>query len=379
MFHKLKKISAFLLFCFGFFGSLAFFYQLRLLKEEKKELKTKYQSFAANVFLKIPQLPFDLQNIPLAEESNLVIGIKEVQIRGVPAPYNASLIKSGPNYLIFFRYDVIVQNTVQPFFSYIGCAELDGNFEQTEKEFVRLDTQSNFSEDPRALWIGRELYVIYNDLHSSNPLCRSMHLANVDPQSLKVNFVTELDLQMQHIEKNWIPFEYPENSQYSLYFEYHLNPHTILKLPDPKTNSLAPLIFPNYSASIKSPWPLRWGEIQGGSTALQADGQYLGFFHSKFKDKDNFSWYLIGAYTFENRPPFRLSAISNYPIFFNGIYSSVPVHTANPLTRCLFPCGFVIENQKGRELVHLACGENDSHIKIITFDKKVLLKSLKKI
>ena len=119
--------------------------------------------------------------------------------------------------------------------------------------------------------------------------------------------------------------------------------------------------------------------FRSGTVVQKIGDEYLGFFHSAFEDSNNFVWYVVGAYTFEAKPPFRITSISNYPIFFDGIYNSTPVHTANPLVRCLFPCSFVIENSSGRELIQLSCGENDSHVKIVTIDKKALLKSLKKI
>jgi hypothetical protein len=38
-----------------------------------------------------------------------------------------------------------------------------------------------------------------------------------------------------------------------------------------------------------------------------------------------------------------------------------------------------VENRDGQDLIHLSCGENDSAIKILTFDKEALLKTLKPI
>lgn len=381
-FHQRIKpfISAFAVLGFlvllGYFGK-----ELHNLKKHHKSFQKSYAAklrkggFSQGIFL-----PMDLQNIPSADKTGIVVSSKIIKIRNVAAPYNASIIKQGSNYLLFFRYDVANRKTAQHFFTYIGCAELDRNFEQTKKEFVTINTKSNFSEDPRAIKIGNELFLVYNDLHSRSKSCRSMYLANLNPQTLKVNFITELDMQMQPVEKNWIPFEYiDESKQAQLYFEYNLNPHKILSLHNPKVNVLQHLVFPNYCAFQKQLWPKIWGKLRGGSTVQKIDGEYLGFFHSAYEDEGNFNWYLMGAYTFEAKPPFRLQALSHHPIFFDGIYNSPIMNMADPHKRVIFPCSFVTENRAGKELIHVSCGENDSGVKIVTLDKKALLKSLKKI
>ncbi len=377
LFINLKLIPYLFL---GFF--LVVGWKMYELKKENKTLQKRYLNIQNSISLYQPYLPPSLRLIPPAETSNLVLKAQEIKIRNVIAPYNASLIKKADNYLLFFRYDIINQHSInRNFFSYIGCIELDKNFKQTAKEFCKIDTQSNFSEDPRTVQIENNLYLIYNDLHSSSDQCRSMHLANIDVETLKTNFITELDFQMQPIEKNWSPFEYIDKQRKShLYFEYYLTPHIILKLKNPKTNSLKHLIFPNFKYQKNLSWPKLWGTPRSGTVSLKINEQeYLSFFHSVFTDKNKFVWYVIGAYTFDKDPPFRITRISQYPIFFNGIYESTPINTADPCKRVLFPCSFVFDKYLNKEVIHLSCGENDSHIKIITLDKNILLKNLKKI
>ena len=38
-----------------------------------------------------------------------------------------------------------------------------------------------------------------------------------------------------------------------------------------------------------------------------------------------------------------------------------------------------MEEKHGKQLIHLACGENDAAVKIVTLDQEVLLRSLKKV
>ena len=115
--------------------------------------------------------------------------------------------------------------------------------------------------------------------------------------------------------------------------------------------------------------------------------KFLVFFHSNIsaisfkrgvQNKQGFN-YVMGAYTFQAKPPFRITAISHYPILFDGIYNSPHMNTAESKKRIIFPSGFAFEKQDGRDLIHVSCGENDSAIKIVTLDQKTLLKSLKKI
>ncbi|MBX9744839.1 MAG: hypothetical protein K2X08_06490 [Chlamydiales bacterium] len=84
----------------------------------------------------------------------------------------------------------------------------------------------------------------------------------------------------------------------------------------------------------------------------------------------------MGAYTFKAEPPFTITRMSPQPILFRGIFDTPIANTAQDWKRVIFPSGFVLEKQQDRELIHLACGENDCAIKIVTFDKKALLDSL---
>ena len=122
-----------------------------------------------------------------------------------------------------------------------------------------------------------------------------------------------------------------------------------------------------------------WGPLRGGTQAQLVDGQYLGFFHSYFIDSRKVAWYLMGAYTFEAEPPFRITGISPYPILFDGIYETEPKNTSCLDKYIIYPAGFVTEERDGKKVIQVTCGENDSAIKVVSFDQEQLLKSLKKI
>ncbi len=346
---------------------------LKLAKEMNKFRKEQEQQN--------PMSLASLETVPFGELTGLVKGVKRVEISHVLAPYNASIVEDGEGYLLFFRYDIpshVVHalKIKTKLKAYIGCVKLDAQFNQVQP-FFPIDTGSDFSEDPRVLKVNNELYLSYNDV-TPNPqvYSRTIRIAPIDRETLTCKESVELDLNISPIEKNWIPFEYAAEGGKELLFSYSINPHKILKVAK---NSISQMLFPNASALQKFSWEKKWGVLRGGTPAKLVDGQYLSFFHSAIKGEKGASCYVMGAYTFEAHPPFRVTAISPHPILFKGIYDTPICNTANHKVRCIFPSGFVVERVDGKELIHLSCGENDAGVKIVTLDKEALLKSLRKM
>lgn len=337
--------------------------------------KRKYHTFKCGGFRKMRKifsieppklfaegffLPGALKNIPLIDAK-----VTNVSIRNILAPYNASMVEHNGNYLLFFRYDTKVENGERPYYTNIGCVQLDKNFQQTEKEFVRIDTKSNFSEDPRVLKAGKNLLLSYNDFLPNNYFKRSIHLTSLHPETLEAAYFTNFHIDKKPVEKNWTPFVHED----ALYFDYYLTPRQTLKIPSPERPDVEFL----EKVWQKFPWSQKWGFPRGGAPACRVGGEYLSFFHSAFEDSKGVSWYVMAAYTFEENPPFRIKAISPYPILFKGIYDSPILNTARISQRAVFPAGFVIDQDQ----IHISLGENDSAVKILSLDKNMLLKSLK--
>lgn len=322
--------------------------------------------------------PLKFSFVPYGEDTGLVVGVKRVSIRNVMAPYNASLIQSTSGYDLFFRYDVISSRAkYSNFYSRIGVVHLNDQFEQEEKEFKKINLQTEYAEDPRVILVNDQLHLFYNALDNKNIRNRFMCVANLDRESFKVNYSTVLDMNLQWVEKNWSPFEYiGVNQEPQLLIEYQISPRKLLELSDPRIGEIKSLTLPKEVSYLSFLWPKEWGCIRGGTPAKKIGNEYLGFFHSSFKGDNELIWYVMGAYTFEAHPPFRITGISNYPILFRGIFDTPCINTASLHKRVIFPSGFVLEKQKDRELIHVACGENDSAIKIITLDKERLMKSI---
>lgn len=319
-----------------------------------------------------------LNKLPFGEDSGLVLGVKKIELEEIAAPYNASLIENGDGYLLFFRYDVpgftMFQSLKFPFKSYIGVVPLDEEFRQAGQ--VRtIATGSDFSEDPRVIRSGNRLFLSYNDIAENTLYSRTMRLASLDPENFSIQYTLDLDQHIQPVEKNWVPFVCQEQGEDRIFFGYSINPHKILKLKDQTQEELSHERFANKSCWQKLPWLQAWGPLRGGTPAQLVDGQYLAFFHSSFK-QDGAIWYVMAAYTFEAKPPFRVLSVSEYPILFQGIYDTPPQNTAHEKLRCIFPSGFVLSRQGDKEVIHVSCGENDCATKIITLDKEVLMKSL---
>lgn len=377
-------IACFVICSIGVSGWL--YHQIRKLESKQKVIRRSLKLLGYGTLFSTERLgnaivPARLAGIPFGEDEDIVLAVKNVSVRNVTAPYNPCLIESSSGYDLFFRYDVINHKLLHAnFSSRIGVVPLNHRFEQQDREFTRIHLGSEYTDDPRVLVIEDRLYLFYNQLDEKFPKCRFMCAADLDKNTYTVNYKTTLDMNLHCVEKNWSPFAYVGNDQKSrLFLEYRINPRKLLELPNPQINELNNIHVPAESAFLSIPWTSKWGEISGGTPAKKIGDEYLGFFHSWFTDENKLVWYVMGAYTFNAAPPFNLTGISKYPILFKEIYETPFINTASIEKRVIFPSGFVLENQNGRELIHLACGENDCGVKIVTIDKESLLKSIQRI
>ena len=354
---------------------------IKLSMEQRLNSDTK--SLAFHVKDPFLQLPFSLSTVRFAEDDGIVLGVKTISIRNVVAPYNASLTARGDDLLLFFRYDQFSNDCPLPFKARIGCVKLDENLDQTDEEYKEIRLENEFNEDPRAFFINNELYLSYNSIRKnrpSNSSARIIKLAHLDASTLDVLEEVSLDIKRQNIEKNWTPFAVTNGLKEDLFFKYYLSKNQNLLLEDFKLAHLSEVIHAHPRFPTNGGWAIQWGELRGGTPALKiSDEEYLSFFHSSFSCVDGTFWYIMGAYTFETKRPFRITKVSHYPLLFKGIFTAPLLNTANPNIRCVFPAGFVIKKRNGKDVIYLSIGENDSCVKILTLDKEALLGSLKKI
>jgi predicted GH43/DUF377 family glycosyl hydrolase len=329
------------------------------------------------------KLPEKLQSLSLSDS---VVNVKKVNIEKMDHIFNASLIEKDDHFFLIFRTENFTENIARRYpdpLSYSNKATfaayvpLNRNFEPMDDPRT-IDCSSICVEDARICKVGQDYFLVYNDFcdkGAGSP--RIMKIAAFDLERNQILYMTDLDRNKQIIEKNWSPFEFKdEKGKTHLNFIYDSERQVILQLDTPTMNSLEE--YPSPPGSISS-WTQNWGKPRGGTPARLVNGEYLTFFHSIIKDEQEYFWYVMGAYTFEAKPPFRITAISPHPILFDGIYNTPLAKGAKEHVRCIFPMGLALEKREGKDLLHVSCGENDCGVKIITFDQETLLNSLQKI
>jgi predicted GH43/DUF377 family glycosyl hydrolase len=306
---------------------------------------------------------------------DFILETKRIEFPEYPDAFNPSLIRWRGSLLMSFRIYKPHNRSTNPF----GLVFLDEDFNPvgTPQVFelpfynpVLLSKQ----QDPRLIPVGDRLFVVYNNLlpHITHREIRRMYMAELffdgttftasEPECLS-DFEGQSDMRY---EKNWVPFDY----QGKLLLAYSLFPHTIFH-PVSGTNSCQTIS----SCSGKTEWD--WGEPRGGTQAVRINDHYLAFFHSRLdlptvqSNGRKMTHYFMGAYTFQAKPPFAITAISPEPIIGKDFYRPPYYKTWKPL-RCVFPCGLVVD----KKYVWVAYGRQDHEIWVVKFDKKKLYKSL---
>lgn len=360
--------------------------KLRNLKKSILKAQDKYISLIKKNDLRIHEIylslekrlvsrkwPDVLKNLPLADKEGLISSIKKVDIPCVKAPHNASFVQLEDGYLLIFRYDTpFERNCTANFSSHIGSIFLTKDFIALEESFVKIETGSLQAEDPRIFRNNGKDYLLFNE---PDPSCLGIRRLRLGGFDVKKRVFTDhgfLKWPKKQVEKNWTPFSYEEK----LHFIYTISPQKILKLSDPQKNTVE-MIHSSLPSSQAIYWAENWGELRGGTPAELIEGQYLAFFHSSFEDHIGIKWYVMGAYSFDSKPPFRITGISSHPILCENLYQTELLNTAHAGVRSIYPVGFVREKNREKDEIHLSCGENDSSVKIITFDTKRLLAGLK--
>lgn len=318
-----------------------------------------------------------LSSLPTGESYGIVLRVKTVDIPLALAPYNGSLVKSEGGYTLIYREDTLTapieKKKPMQYESNLYAICLSNEFEPLDKP-VCLSLEASHAEDPRAFLSRNDFFVSYTDIATADPARSSIHLAKIDPKSFVVMQKNDLDLEISPIEKNWTPFTVDSEPK-RLYMRYYINPSKVFSFNPESVSSDIKNLSMIEATHKELSWQDKWGKIRGGTPAVLTQGQYLSFFHSSFQEKGKM-WYVMGAYTFESQPPFRITKISPFPILFDGMYQTEAKNTAKKGLRAVFPCGIVLDEEGGKLLAHVSLGENDCAVKIVTFDVNNLLLSL---
>jgi len=295
-----------------------------------------------------------LKNVSKADKIGIVKEIKDIKIKNVKNPLNVSIENYSDNYILAFRVN---ENKS----SYIGISFLDKNFNEIGN-FKKIDVQTTSAEDPRIFKFKNDYFLLYNDKLPIEHFSRAMHLAKINLKNFNIDYKTVLDQHLKIVEKNWVPIIAQDN----LLLAYKLMPHKIMQLEDLKKNSLKHLIFPNTSFS-RFFW--KWGSPRGGTPAKIVDGKYLAFFHSSYGKSKKNKTYVMGAYTFDVKAPYKVRKVSSFPLILNS----------SKKARIYFPTGFVVKKENDKDMIYLSYGENDKDSKIAIIDKEKLFANMKDV
>jgi predicted GH43/DUF377 family glycosyl hydrolase len=319
-----------------------------------------------------------LRSVPFADKRGVVLKYKRLKFSHVSQAYNPSIVKTETGYLVAFRNDKGYGGKRQ---SSLAAARVDPSFRQVGNT-VFFHTNHAISEDPRCLCVNGRLYLMYTHTLVWSPYETYTAMAKLNPSTLRLSAGKDLQYHPQHIEKNWVPFAYNDLSGTDIYFVYSFNPYKVVRLAKTSDGAIEQP-FPQ-AEKRDLEWESKWGRISGGTPALLVNNEeYLTFFHSYFEPKKNVKWYVMGAYTFSKTPPFQIRRISRYPIIFKKMYRTrmhpkVWFHPKYDF-HVVFPGGFVESKENQKDVFHLAFGENDSGLCILTLDKERLLNSLQNI
>jgi len=242
----------------------------------------------------------------------------------------------------------------------LGLCLLDDNLQPIRSTNVLLNLHSDLRkyakgfhvEDPRLFIFNDELYLSYCDGYQ-------MGQAKINSETLQATESFYIyKPNKDRTEKNWTFFEY-ENELYSV---YQIFPHTILKMNGQEWKTAHETRFPHE-------W--KWGILRGGTSPVLVGEHYLSFFHSSLDMPTKERQYFIGAYMFENKPPFNVTHISKQPIIA-GEKININIPRLDSRIYVVFPGG-QIRTQNTWEVFF---GNNDFEIRRLTVTDEMLLQNL---
>lgn len=309
---------------------------------------------------------YDLES----EYSPFVIQTKKIEIEEYQQAFNPSIVSWKGKNLLSFR--IRNENIVHE----VGLVFVDDDLHLiSAPKKLHVDPFSpSFCQDPRLIVLQNRLYMVYSGLYieGAEKGVRRVYIGEVIEQNEEFFLKNPQPLLLfdkeskKRVEKNWVPFTYEEN----LLLSYSIFPHHVY-FPLPSEHRCETL----YHTGSEINWG--FGEIRGGSTALKEDGFYLSFFHSSKKiaslqsDSKMMIHYFLGAYVFEDKPPFAIKAYTPSPILGENFYTKTDFKTWKPL-KVVFTNGFI---SLGSNL-WLVYGKQDSEMWAAKIDKKALLESL---
>jgi predicted GH43/DUF377 family glycosyl hydrolase len=256
--------------------------------------------------------------------------------------YNGSLIQINGRQLLVYRHE---DNHGQPPY------QISAIWKDKPDQKYHLNTGTY---DPRLVNLNNQIYMFSTD-HTR------VHIGEIKTDN-KITYhrdrKLDTDFLLQKQEKNWLPFI----NQDELYLVYNFDPHIILCC-NPE------LAFCHKEYTTKNYIKWNHGKINGGSSPILIGIEYLSFFHSWREISKESRMYHIGAYTFQNQPPFKILKYTTTPLWQEDFYTTPSISRH----KVLFPTSAY---QEGEDII-MTYGENDATTKYAKFNLKSLLALMK--
>lgn len=325
-------------------------------------------------FLWIPSFLLSQNLIDLEElAQDWVIETRRIVIPEYSHALNPSILKISKEQIPDAPGTYLLSFAPFPVSIFVGFVWLNEDFKVVSKPQVIAMQNPSRPQDSRLIAVGKEIYIVYNDLSFASSRRRRLHIAKIlfEKNKLSLGFIEGMyhfvkEDPLRH-EKNWVPFTYQDR----LFFSYSLVPHQVLYPLLEKSETCDTFSFTDSLVD----WP--WGPIRGGTPALRIGEEYLAFFHSSCKlasvqsEGALIQHYFMGAYTFSKTPPFALTKISPSPIIARSFYQEEASKKKFP-ARVIFPCGYVYDEK----YIWIVYGKQDHELWICRIDKERLLHSL---
>ena len=267
--------------------------------------------------------------------------------------FNCAIHPWGDRYVLAYRIED------EPFNERTRTAicELDGNLRPLSGTNKLLDLPTIhgllIAEDPRLISIEGRLHCCYTD-RGRTALARLSCELTVDAARY-IRYTADVGIQ-----KNWAIFEHDSR----VYAVHTICPHRILELD--LQFSMEHTATLRHESDYSSRWS--WGQPRGGTPPVRVGDEYFCFFHSHYHcPKDPGRIYVMGAYSFEACPPFKVTRLTRLPLL-QAPQLPMTERAANGHL-VVFPCGAIHDAESWL----VSYGENDMWCKLCKFKHDDLL------
>jgi predicted GH43/DUF377 family glycosyl hydrolase len=219
--------------------------------------------------------------------------------------FNGGVIPYKGKHLLAYRTDWIDTQ------AWVCEVSRDGFVPQTRP--VRLALQGNArsaagNDDPRLFVFRDRLHVSFTARQDDPRTPNITHVGYArlrDDYSVEQVYYPEYKARRFPHEKNWQFFEHGGE----LYCVYAIRPHhVVLKIDGERVVKV-------YPAAHATPWS--GGLSHGGAAPVRVGGEYWHWFHGVVKPgKPVGAVYSVGVYSFEAKPPFRVTRSSPRPLLW---------------------------------------------------------------